>query len=349
MHELGVDLGAGLLLRAADREDDGRGHAPRRQGCRGAAAAIHPPAQRGSVRGVSGNATCSPTSSGCAARWTSSSATSSTAACARGAVAASRRPSTSTTSAIRRGRSCAPTSPASTPPTSTLEIRGRELVLAGRRAPEDRPRARLPAARDRARAVPPRRRARRRGRRRTPPARAYEDGMLVVELPARPPQPARSTVPIEPERRASRDRLVEARRSERPPSVEGRSVAAGDAARAAAARHGHLPRHADAAGGRPGALDLARQRRARRRPPAGDGRQPRPRRRRRPARSSSTTSASPAPSRACSRCPTARCGSSCRAASGCASRSGTSREPYLVARISELPDDRRRRARSSRR
>ena len=99
--------------------------------------------------------------------------------------------------------------------------------------------------------------------------------------------------------------------------VDGRAVAARPAAGAAAARHRHLPRHADAAGGRPGALDPARQRRAGRRPHARDGRQPRPRGRGARARTSSTTSASSAPSRACSRCPTGRCGSSSRAASAC--------------------------------
>ena len=38
-------------------------------------------------------------------------------------------------------------------------------------------------------------------------------------------------------------------------------------------------------------------------------------------------------SRACSRCPTARCGSSSRAPSACASRAGSREQPYLVAEI----------------
>ena len=49
------------------------------------------------------------------------------------------------------------------------------------------------------------------------------------------------------------------------------------------------------------------------------------------ARTTSTTWASPAWSRACSRCPTARCGSSCTAPSAWRSRSSSRTEPYLVA------------------
>ena len=54
---------------------------------------------------------------------------------ARGA-AASRPPSTSTTRPTRRGPSCAPTSRAIDPSEIELEIRGRELMLAGHRRPE---------------------------------------------------------------------------------------------------------------------------------------------------------------------------------------------------------------------
>ena len=163
-----------------------------------------------------------------------------------------------------------------------LEIRGRELILAGHRRPsEDQERlyqqleiehgpfrrvvalgAEVDA--DAAKAV-------------------YEDGMLVVELPVVGPADAH-TVPIEPGRRsdsaataASREHRHRDARRRRPRRGDGRAAAAGAAARAAAARHGHLPRHADAAGGRPGALGAARQRRARRRPHARDGGQPRPR------------------------------------------------------------------------
>ena len=72
-----------------------------------------------------------------------------------------------------------------------------------------------------------------------------------------------------------------------------------------------------------------------RRPDAGDGRHRATPRSRSPAPTTSTTSASPASSRACSRCPTARCGSSSRAASACGSTTTSPSEPYLVARIDE--------------
>ncbi|CAA9486231.1 MAG: ATP-dependent protease La Type I, partial [uncultured Solirubrobacteraceae bacterium] len=58
-----------------------------------------------------------------------------------------------------------------------------------------------------------------------------------------------------------------------------RRGAAGDAAGPPAARHRHVPGHADPAGGRPGALDPAHQRRALGRPDARDGHLARPRRR----------------------------------------------------------------------
>ena len=57
-----------------------------------------------------------------------------------------------------------------------------------------------------------------------------------------------------------------------------------------------------------------------------------------PGPTTSTTSASPASSRGCSRSPTARSGSSSRAPSGSGSAATSPSEPYLVARIEELPD-----------
>ena len=56
------------------------------------------------------------------------------------------------------------------------------------------------------------------------------------------------------------------------------------------------------------------------------------------ARASSTTSASSASSRGCSRSPTGRCGSWSRRPSGSGSADYVAEEPYLVARIEELPD-----------
>ena len=117
---------------------------------------------------------------------------------------------------------------------------------------------------------------------------------------------------------------VRARRRGRDPR---QSAAARRAAGAAAARDGHLPRDADPARRRPGALDQAGRRRARRQPHAGDGRRARPRgrgagpgralRRRRRRRSSP----------ACSRSPTGRCASSSRAPSGCGSAPTSPRSP----------------------
>ena len=116
MRELGVDLGQGFYFgqpTAKPMAVDPRLVPARAQSC------VQLRARRGTVPALCRNVTCSPTSSACGARWTSCSATSSTAGSPRGAAAASRRPSTSTTSATRRGRSCAPTWPASTRPTSS--------------------------------------------------------------------------------------------------------------------------------------------------------------------------------------------------------------------------------------
>ena len=121
-----------------------------------------------------------------------------------------------------------------------------------------RPRAvrrpRLPAARDRARAVPARRLARRRGRRRR--RRRHLRGRDPDRRAAA--QPARAAA----HRPDPRDRAVSAVDGELPEGAP-RPLPG-----PAAARHGHLPGHADAAGGRPGPLDPARQRRPDRRPDA---------------------------------------------------------------------------------
>ena len=198
------------------------------------------------------------------------------------------------------GRSSRPSSPGSTSTRSRLEIGGRELVIA-RRAPGAGDRGpRLPADRDRGRAVPARRRARRRrGRRAGPgrPTRTASCGSSCRSL-------ERAGEPPGADRAAGDDRQADGRRrsrSSRAPEVE--------AARPRAPRpsrcprrcpvlplkdDGRLPGHADPAGGRPGALDPARQRRARRRADARDGRLAATPSSTSPGPSSSTTSASSA-------------------------------------------------------
>ena len=178
----------------------------------------------------------------------------------------------------------------------------------------------------------------------------FEEGLLRVELPIRIPDRTARKVPIERPRGRTRMRAFESRGVRRRAldrdrllrrargGASGRGRAAGGAAGAAAARHGHLPGHADAARGRPGALDPADRRGPLRRPRPRHGRLEGPRARgARPGRSSSG-SASPASSRACSRSPTGRSGSSSRAPSGSSSATSSPPSPYLVARISELPD-----------
>ena len=89
----------------------------------------------------------------------------------------------------------------------------------------------------------------------------YEDGMLDRRAARSPRRADPRTVPIEPSAASDRDRRRDAGDGAR--TVEMGAPSLPDrAAGAAAARHGHLPGHADAAGGRPGALDPARQRRA---------------------------------------------------------------------------------------
>ena len=109
----------------------------------------------------------------------------------------------------------------------------------------------------------------------------YEDGVLRIELPLRDPAETTRRVPIGTG--VVRWRAARSSRWSSPARRRGRDprqrAAARRAAGPAAARDGHLPRDADAAGGRPGALDQAGRRRARRQPDAGDGRLPRPRER----------------------------------------------------------------------
>ena len=159
-----------------------------------------------------------------------------------------------------------------------LQIRGRELVLAGHRKPEggeERVYQQLEIEHgafrrvialgvdvdaDAAQA-------------------SYEDGILTVELPladavgrAHGPDPA-----------AQRGRVIEVLGGEGEPAAPDAALP-DELPGPAAARHGHLPRHADPARRRPGPLDPARQRRAGRRPDAGDAR---------PARSPRSTRPSP--------------------------------------------------------
>ena len=84
----------------------------------------------------------------------------------------------------------------------------------------------------------------------------YEDGMLTVELPIVAPAGSRTR----PDPPRGRRVVIEIAT----PGAGGEEIAMGAppelpaaAAGPAAARHGHVPRHADAAGGRPGALDPA--------------------------------------------------------------------------------------------
>ena len=194
------------------------------------------------------HATCSPTSSACGARSTSCSATSSSArpGCA---AAASRRRSTSSTSTTRRARWSRPTSPGWTSRDVALEIRGRQLLIAGERRPaqaagrlyqqieiEHGPFRRLVEL------------GRRGGGRRG--ARLLRGRHPRGRDPARP---------------AGRDGAPRAHRRAALVSVEGGAAGPACPRRCRSCRCAtrRLPGHADAAGGRAGALDQAGQRRAR--------------------------------------------------------------------------------------
>ena len=171
----------------------------------------------------------------------------------------------------------------------------------------------------------------------------YEHGMLRIELPlVQRPTPPRD-VPIETRRGRTdrdggddRDRQVAGQRHGRGCRDRSAAHAARPLRGAAAARRGHVPGAGRAAQHRPGALGRADQRRAARRPLAGARRRSHPPRSRRPVPSRSTTSACSARSRGWCDCPTTRCGCWCRAASASTSTSGCQTEPYLVAEVSEL-------------
>ena len=214
-----------------------------------------------------------------------------------------------------------------------LEIRGRQLVIAGERRAAGVRGPALPADRDRARPVPARGRAGRgRGGRRR--ARDLRGRHPARRDPARLEQ--RSTtrqVPIKPRRARMTIEMADC------PGDQARNRAGEHLGSASSAGLPVLPlkdtvpfpEHADAARHRPGALGPARERRARRRADAGDGRVDDPRGSTCPGPTTSTTSAWRASWRGCSRCPTARCGSSSRAPSECGSRTSSATEPYLVA------------------
>ena len=142
----------------------------------------------------------------------------------------------------------------------------------------------------------------------------YEDGVLRVELPLRraagqPARPDRDRgVALDGARRTpdgvteddgpTIEVVEDAGRRGGDPRARG-PAASRRAAGAAAEGDGHLPGHADPAGGRAGALDQARQRRPLGRADAGAGRRRATPRSRSPGPTSSTTSASRGSSPGC--------------------------------------------------
>ena len=177
-----------------------------------------------------------------------------------------------------------------------IEMRGRTLVISGERHGARRRGPRLPADRDRERPVPARDPARRRRRRRAG-ARHVRGRRPARRDPARRARAGRGRSRSGLGRRRGRpDRVIEVVQGD--PETVGEPgalpQAAGGAAGAAAEGDGRVPEHDDAAGGRPGALGQARQRRPLARPHAGDGREPRTPRSSSPAPTTSTASASPA-------------------------------------------------------
>ena len=212
------------------------------------------------------------TSSACGARWTSCSATSSAHAARRRAAAGSRPPSTSTTPATRRGRSCtAELAGHRHRRTSGSRSAAAQLVIAGAaRAARGRGAASTSSSRSS-----------------TGRSGASSRSGADVDADAgagdlRGRHPRRSSCRSRSRATGARRCRSSARRSR--VSIHDRANAGEDAtsarqldaargaAGAAAARHRPVPGHADAAGGRPGALGPARQRRAGRQPHARDGR-----------------------------------------------------------------------------
>ena len=210
-------------------------------------------------------------------------------------------------------RSSRPTSPGSTSTPSTSRSPAATLVISGERPVQETEGRAYQQVEIPSGPLPPRGRARRRRRRRAgarPPTRteccgsscrcaAAETRARSRSSASRRPTDERPTeleAAVEAEARRARgrrdpDELDEAIRAER--------AAARRAAGPAAARDGHLPRHADPARGRPGALDQARRRRPLRQPDAGHGRLHATPSSTSPAPTTSTTSASPASSRGC--------------------------------------------------
>ena len=168
-----------------------------------------------------------------------------------------------------------------------LEVRGRSLVITGERPVRETEGRDLPAGRAALRPLPPGDRAAGRRRRRRGPGRLRgRDPPHRAAGPACRTQRARcrsreSTRKDERPRqrlgrrpdgrgRGARDRGGGAPGARR--RAGGRAAAPRGPAGPAAARDRHLPRHADPAGGRPGALDEARRRRPVGQPDARDGR-----------------------------------------------------------------------------
>ncbi len=156
-----------------------------------------------------------------------------------------------------------------------LEIRGRQLLIAGERRPAEAAGPALPADRDRARPVPAPRGAGRRGGGRRGQARATRTGCSRWRSRWRPPNPVRRGA----------DRRGRAGVSIHIPSVDGEAAQAivqtslPEELPVLPLRETRaLPRDAHAARHRPGALDGARERRARRQPDARDGGEQGPRR-----------------------------------------------------------------------
>ena len=191
----------------------------------------------------------------------------------------------------------------------------------------ERRRPRLSAARDRARAVPARRLARRRGRRRR--RRRHLRGRDPDRRAAAQPARAAAHRPDPRDRDGERDRTTTISRPRLPeqlPVLPLRDTVTypDTLTPLAVGQDRSIQLVNDVLGGRPDAGHARLQG-----PGPGDAR----------ARPAAHASASPASSRACSRCPTARCGSSSRAASGCGSTSGWARSPTSSPSVSELPDE----------
>ena len=221
--------------------------------------------------------TCSRTSTACAARWTSCSATCSSApGCRAGATGFSPAVDVAYTSDPPRAIVTAELAGVEIDELE-LEIQGRKLILSGRRGPAavegdvyqqvEIERGQLPP-RDRAR----RRRARRGGQ-------GALRGRDAAGRAAARARASRACARCRSRARRDERRVIEVGVPDGGPrdvAVGGTPRAARARRRAAAARHGHLPGHADPAQRRPGAQHRADQRRAARRPLDRDGRQPQP-------------------------------------------------------------------------